>query len=66
MERAKQYRETNKELIREKKKQSYEHNKEDISSYRREKITCECGCVVTGGHLPRHKRSAKRQKLMTE
>ena len=37
MERAKQYRETNKELIRENKKQPYEHSKEDINSYRREK-----------------------------
>ena len=31
-----------------------------------EPIKCECGCIVTRSHLPRHKRSAKHQQLMTE
>ena len=55
-----------KEYIREHKKQYYEHSKEAIRTYRTERITCECGCIVTKPHLPRHKRSAKHKQLLNE
>ena len=50
------------EDIKEHKKQYYDINKEKVL----EPIKCECGCIVTRSHLPRHKRSAKHQQLMTE
>ena len=63
-EHRKQYYENNKEDIKDKNKQYKENNKEYLKSYSGEKITCECGCIVTRGHLPRHKRSAKHDQLM--
>lgn len=30
-----------------------------------DKVTCECGCVVTRGSINRHKRTAKHARLMT-
>ena len=62
LQKAKDRYEKNKEQVLEHRKQYKEHNKE----YIREEITCECGCTVTREHLPRHKRSAKQQKLMAE
>ena len=85
----KEYREENKELIKEKKKKEYENNKEHIKARsiknyyakheenrekskqyhqdnrekrlekNKEKITCECGCIVSKNHIARHKRSQK-------
>jgi len=66
IEHKKQYYENNKEAIKEKHKQYKENNKEYLKSYSGEKITCECGCIVTRGHLPRHKRSAKHDQLMNK
>ena len=60
----KQYRKNNKEYISQKEKEYREHNKDFIKAYSGEKITCECGCIVTRGHLARHKRSVKHQQLM--
>jgi hypothetical protein len=39
---------------------NHEYNK----SYKRENVTCECGCIVSRSVLSRHKKSAKHNKLM--
>ena len=40
----------------------YEQNKEIILAKQREKITCECGCIVS--NITRHKKSPKHIKLL--
>jgi hypothetical protein len=41
----------------------YEENKEIILAKQKEKITCECGCIVVRNNLLRHKKSPKHIKL---
>ena len=41
------------------KKQHYQLNREKILERKKEKITCECGAVVSRRHLSKHKRSKK-------
>lgn len=41
-------------------KEYYEANKDKLN----EKITCECGCVITKQHLSAHKKSQKHINLM--
>ena len=65
-EKAKEYRITHKEELLEKGRIRYEKNKERECSRKREKITCECGCVVARGNLTEHKRTQKHLKLMEE
>jgi hypothetical protein len=50
----KEYREKNIDIIKEKDKMKYEKNKDKISQRNAEKITCECGRVLTRGCLTRH------------
>ena len=63
-ERDKQWRLENKDKLAENKKQYYLEHKEQIAEQRKQKITCECGCIVTNRHLERHKRSKKHQDLI--
>ena len=51
----KQYYENNKDKIAIKCKEYYENNKDKIL----EKITCECGCILTKSCLERHKKTQK-------
>ena len=71
----KEYREDNKEKIKEcceknkEKKKEYdnnyrEDNKEKIKEYFKEKITCDCGCIVLKTSIYRHKQSPKHLKNM--
>tara|TARA_R110001632_G_scaffold223481_1_gene355346 strand:+ start:352 stop:996 length:645 start_codon:yes stop_codon:yes gene_type:complete len=60
----KEYNEKNKEKILEQKKERYENNKEQINEKRSEKVTCECGLVLTKSCLSRHKRSQKHLKFI--
>ena len=59
LEKRKEYRETNKEYL-EKNKEYYEKNKDFIT----QKIKCECGCEIRRAELARHKRTKKHIKLM--
>jgi hypothetical protein len=59
-EKRKIYLENNKEKIKKTSKKYYEDNKEK----RKEKITCECGCIVRKSHLERHKKSQKHINIM--
>jgi len=61
---SKQYREKNKEKIDEKGKIYREKNKEKINEIRREKFTCECGCIVSRRNLLRHKKTKKHQTFL--
>ena len=54
-ERGKRYRVNNTEKIKEQTKLYRENNAEKI----KEKITCECGCILTKYGLPRHLKSKK-------
>ena len=65
-DKSKEYYENNKDKINERNKKWKENNKEYLKSYSGEKITCECGCVVTRHYLTQHKRNAKHKQLMNE
>ena len=60
----KEYYTDNQEQILNKKKQFGEGNKERIATYKAEQIKCECGCMVTRGHLARHNRSKRHEKAL--
>ena len=60
----KEYYTDNQEQILNKKKQFGEANKERIATYKAEQIKCECGCMVTRGHLARHNRSKRHEKAL--
>ena len=92
----KEWREDNKEHIKEKKKKEYEDNKEHIKErslknyyakheenkeknkqyrennreklleHHKEKVSCECGCILTKTHLNRHRKTDKHKKKMEE
>ena len=59
----KNYR-TNREERLEKAKQYRQKNKDRISEKQKEKITCECGKTYTKHHKTRHNRSNKHQKYI--
>jgi hypothetical protein len=74
-ERNKQYRLEHKDKIAAQKKQYYTEHKDEIKQYyiehkdelleyKKQKITCDCGCVIRKDALARHKRSKKHQDLM--
>lgn len=64
----KKYNENNKEKIKEYLKKYHENNKEHLkqlySEKRKEKIACECGCVVCKYNLHRHIQSKKHNDLI--
>ncbi len=49
----------NKEKVLERSKKRYEEKKEEIKEYRSEKIECECGSEYTKHHKKRHERTQK-------
>ena len=62
----KEWKEDNKEKIAEKTKEWRGDNKEEIKEYfkkyyekSKEKLTCECGCIVSKNNLIKHKKSKK-------
>ena len=61
--RHKDYYQNNKEKILEQNKGNNENNKDEIAKKRKEKITCECGCIVTIYHLARHRKTQKHLLL---
>jgi group I intron endonuclease len=60
------FRENNKAMIAEKAKAYYEQNKEALLQGRREKIACECGCMVSKYTLVQHKATTKHQARMQQ
>jgi len=78
-EKAKQYHNDNKEKILEYQKQHYIDNKDKIKQYnkqyrndnkekikerKKQKITCDCGCIVNKSSITRHKKTIKHKKLI--
>jgi hypothetical protein len=70
-----EYHINNKEKLNEKSKKHYENNKEKYKEYivnnkekinkrEREKITCECGSIISKKCIPKHIKSKKHLKLM--
>lgn len=55
----KKYYDENKDKIKEKDKKYYDENKEKIKERISEKITCECGRIVSKGVIARHRKSLK-------
>ena len=60
-EKRKKYRQENKQQLLEKNKQYYQDNKEKIKEKTKEKITCECGSIITKCQFNRHTKSIKHQ-----
>jgi len=54
------YRPENKQ----KKKEYNEKNREKLRKDRNEKITCDCGVVVSRGNISTHKKSKKHKRLL--
>mgnify|MGYP003122057104 FL=1 len=64
LEHMKQYRTDNKNKISEYKRQYAIINKDKIAEKTKQKVTCECGCIIRKGDLSRHKKTKKHLKLM--
>ena len=56
----KEYRENNKDKMKEKMKEYRENHKEHKS----ERVLCECGCTVRRDYFSIHNQSLKHQELM--
>lgn len=76
-EQKKEYRENNKDKVKEKSKAEYlrnietykkyyEDNREKIKEQQNEKVSCECGCILSRNHLSRHRKTDKHKKKMQE
>ena len=58
----KEYYMANKEKFTEYAKQYNMTNKEKIAEQQKQKVTCECGCIVTKRYLTRHKKTKNHLK----
>ena len=58
------YCKNNKEAIAERMKVYYQNNKDKMKTRKNEKITCECGCVISRGSLATHCKSKRHIDLM--
>ncbi len=59
-----EYRNENKDKIKNLSKTYTENNKEKIREYHSAIFLCECGCSITKGSTAKHKRTQKHIKLM--
>ena len=64
IERVRLYSKNNKEKINENKKSYYNNNKEKILEKSKEKMTCECGCILRKDNLKRHIKSQQHQEYL--
>ena len=53
----KKYRETHKEQVNQKSKRYQQKHKEERNAKLREKITCECGAIITKGYASEHRKT---------
>lgn len=65
-EKQKQYYLENRDKILDIRKQYKLIHKEQIAEQQKQKITCECGCIVSNSNLAGHKRSKKHQDLLNK
>ena len=54
----------NKEQFKQRYKKYYEVNREQILERANQKIECECGCMISRAHIPRHRKTKKHIDLM--
>jgi hypothetical protein len=59
LEEMKEYREANQEKIKEYQKKYRENNKEKNYEKAKEKVTCDCGRIVSKRNLSKHEKSQK-------
>lgn len=62
--KAKDYHNNNKDLIKARRENMSEEQRNKINIRGKEKIKCECGCIVSKGHLARHRRTEKHIELI--
>ena len=62
----KQYRENNKELIKQQKKRYQDENNEKIKQYKNEKIKCICGSFIARSCITRHRKTKKHLKFIEQ
>ena len=60
----KEWYKKNTEYAKEKSKKQREANREQINTKKREKIKCECGCLINRASLARHRKSKKHLNLI--
>ena len=65
-ENKQKYYEVNTERIRETHKIYYEQNKDKIKQKVREKVRCDCGCMICRDCLPKHRKTKKHIQLMND
>jgi hypothetical protein len=63
-EQVRLYRENNKEKKREQEKLYRENNKDKHNEKSRERITCECGCIIRRSDISTHKKTQKHIKTL--
>ena len=61
----KTYYQKNKENLNKINKQYNQEHEEEIKKYKTNKITCECGCIVSFGNLSVHKKTQKHIKNLS-
>lgn len=61
---SKEYYEENKDKKKKYSKEYRENNKESITKKASQKITCECGAVISKSHKARHLETNKHKKLL--
>jgi hypothetical protein len=62
----KQYYQDNKERILQQTKQYQQYNKQKIKAYKEEKVTCECGAILSKASLYKHRKRQVHIKAMTK
>jgi hypothetical protein len=62
--KSKQYYTENKDKHNEYNKQYYTDNKDKLLEQQKQKVKCECGCIIRKSDLSRHKKTKKHLKLM--
>ena len=62
----KEWKEAYPEYKKEYDKEYYEVNKEKLNQNKKEKITCECGSIISKGEIAKHKRTKKHEDLLNK
>jgi len=63
-DRLKAYYENHKDEFAERHRKYYENHKDKILSTRKQKLTCDCKCIIRRGDYKRHLRTKKHQELI--
>jgi hypothetical protein len=64
LEQMKEYYEQHKGQAKEYYKEYYEQHKDEILEQRKQKITCECGCIIRRSDIAKHSRTQNHINLL--